>query len=119
MRNSGAPSPSFPVRMRYVQRARASAWGLGTQPMSTAAMNSAHSGPRKFTKASMIARPTSVTTAANGTTFDCPRSSMSFEMRGEMRNIASATVDDTKPARRNEYPSSVSIVMMPMLVMYT
>ena len=102
MRSSGAPSPSLPVRMRYVQRARASACGLGAQPMSTAAMNSAHSGPRKFTRASMAASPTSVAADAKGTTFDCPRSSTSLEMRGVMKNIASATVEDTSPAMRNE-----------------
>ena len=102
MRRSGAAAPKRPVRMRYVQRARVSACGLGMKPIRTAPMNNAHSGPWKATTASITASPTMVTRAAPGTTFDWPRSSTSFEMRGEMKNVASAMADETKPAMRNE-----------------
>ena len=40
-----------------------------------------------------------------------------METRGEMRNVASAMVDDTVPARKNEYPASVSMEMDPMVAM--
>ena len=74
-------------------------------------------GPPRLTVASMRASPTSVTTAAFGTTACWPRSSTSLETRGEMRNVASAMVDDTVPARKNEYPTSVNMEMDPMVAM--
>ena len=117
VRNSGASFPRRPVRMRYVHRARTSACGLGTNPISSAAANSTHSGPRTLTHTSMMIRPTSVMAAATGTMRDCPRSSMSFDTRGAMRNVASATADDTKPAMKNEYPANVSMVTVPMFIM--
>ena len=86
--------------------------------MSTAAANSAQSGPPVPTVTSMRAHPTNVMAAATGTTRCCPRSSTSLETRGEMRNVASAMADDTSPATRNDRPASVIMVMVPMFIMY-
>ncbi len=85
--------------------------------MSTAAANSSPSGPPAATVASMTAQPASVMAAAAGTTRCWPRSSTSLDMRGEMRNVASAMVDDTSPAMRNDRPASVIMVMVPMFIM--
>ena len=118
VRRSGAASPKRPERMRNVQRARASACGFGTKPMGSAAANSTHSGPCTTTLPSMMASPAMVMAAATGTTRCCPRSSTRFDTRGAMKNVDSAMTDEVSPATKNEYPASVSMVTVPMFIMY-
>ena len=72
VRMIGAAFPSLPERMRYVQRARASAGGFGEAPIRTAAANSAPSGPSNATIATINTSPARLISAAQGTTRDCP-----------------------------------------------
>ena len=58
-----------------------------------------------------------VTAAASGTTFDWPRSSTFFDTRGAMQNVESAMTDEVRPAMKNEYPASVTMVTVPMFIM--
>lgn len=53
-----------------------------------------------------------------GTTRCCPRSSTSFPTRGDTTNTMNAITDDTKPAVRMEYPARVSMLTVPMFIMY-
>ena len=54
---------------------------------------------------------------AQGTTLLCPRSSMRRDTRGETRKTARAHTDETIPALRAEWPMSVSIETLPMVIM--
>ena len=66
----------------------------------------------------MSASPAIAMSAAFGTTALWPRSSMRFDTRGATKNMQTAISDDALVASSAEAPASVSVVIVPIVVVY-
>ena len=108
----------FSDSIRYVQRVRAIAGALGTNPIRNAATYIMPDGRPIATVVKSRIAPVIAMIDVIRITRCWPFSSMNLPVRGAMKNVDIASVDETVPEKNAECPESVSIETTPSVPMY-